>query len=174
MGRCLFYLINSPWVWCQWSQYLWKRDAPYQPPVPPILPFLKWTGLHCLGHFMGWDLSLKKWPRLKYIIFKHFTFCYSPSLSDLGVLYSKERESSMERRQVGIQCGAGKVRRIIQKVSILLTWINFLQKSYLAPQVCFFFPLQTMLCLRIVYGNPMDYSPPGSSVHGILQARILE
>ena len=23
-------------------------------------------------------------------------------------------------------------------------------------------------------GDPMDYSPPGSSVHGILQARILE
>ena len=22
--------------------------------------------------------------------------------------------------------------------------------------------------------NPMDYNPPGSSVHGILQARILE
>ena len=22
--------------------------------------------------------------------------------------------------------------------------------------------------------NPMEYSPPGSSVHGILQARILE
>ena len=22
--------------------------------------------------------------------------------------------------------------------------------------------------------NPMDYSPPGSSVHGVLQARILE
>ena len=22
--------------------------------------------------------------------------------------------------------------------------------------------------------NPMDYSPPGSSVHGILQARMLE
>ena len=22
--------------------------------------------------------------------------------------------------------------------------------------------------------NPMDYSPPGSSLHGILQARILE
>ena len=24
------------------------------------------------------------------------------------------------------------------------------------------------------YWDPMDYSPPGSSVHGILQARILE
>ena len=23
-------------------------------------------------------------------------------------------------------------------------------------------------------GDPMDYGPPGSSVHGILQARILE
>ena len=28
------------------------------------------------------------------------------------------------------------------------------------------------LCLTL--GNPMDYNPPGSSVHGILQARILE
>ena len=27
-------------------------------------------------------------------------------------------------------------------------------------------------CLTL--GDPMDYSPPGSSVHGILQARILE
>ena len=41
------------------------------------------------------------------------------------------------------------------------------------------------LCLRVcvraqslqsclTLGNPMDCSPPGSSVHGILQARILE
>ena len=28
------------------------------------------------------------------------------------------------------------------------------------------------LCLTLC--NPMDYSPPGSSVHGILQTRILE
>ena len=28
------------------------------------------------------------------------------------------------------------------------------------------------LCLTLY--NPMDYSPPGFSVHGILQARILE
>ena len=26
----------------------------------------------------------------------------------------------------------------------------------------------------LAHCNPMDYSPPGSSVHGILQARILE
>ena len=28
------------------------------------------------------------------------------------------------------------------------------------------------LCLTLC--DPMDYSPPGSSVHGILQARVLE
>ena len=27
---------------------------------------------------------------------------------------------------------------------------------------------------RLTLCNPMDWSPPGSSVHGILQARILE
>ena len=26
----------------------------------------------------------------------------------------------------------------------------------------------------LLFANPMNYSPPGSSVHGILQARILE
>ena len=32
--------------------------------------------------------------------------------------------------------------------------------------------LITQLCLTL--SHPMDYSPVGSSVHGILQARILE
>ena len=32
--------------------------------------------------------------------------------------------------------------------------------------------LVTQLCLTLC--NPLDCSPPGSSVHGILQARILE
>ena len=27
---------------------------------------------------------------------------------------------------------------------------------------------------RLTPSNPMDYSPPGSSVHGIFQARVLE
>ena len=39
----------------------------------------------------------------------------------------------------------------------------------------FFFVCVHMIvksCLTLY--NPTDYSPPGSSVHGILQARILE
>ena len=34
------------------------------------------------------------------------------------------------------------------------------------------FSLVAQSCLTL--GNPMDYTPPGSSVHGLLQARILE
>ena len=32
--------------------------------------------------------------------------------------------------------------------------------------------VKSLSCVRLC--NPMDYSPPGSSFHGILQARILE
>ena len=35
-------------------------------------------------------------------------------------------------------------------------------------------PLFQLLCLVVSLCNPMDCSPPGSSVHGISQARILE
>ena len=37
---------------------------------------------------------------------------------------------------------------------------------------CYCYFLVTKLCLTLC--NPIDCSPPGSSVHGILQARILE
>ena len=39
--------------------------------------------------------------------------------------------------------------------------------------------IQSLTCVLLVQScptlcNPMDYSPPGSSIHGMLQARILE
>ena len=43
-------------------------------------------------------------------------------------------------------------------------------REALALQLCVCLVIQSCLTLC----NPMDYSPPGSSVHGILQARILE
>ena len=46
---------------------------------------------------------------------------------------------------------------------------------------CFYFNLTTYACLpatslqsSLALCDPMDFRPPGSSVHGILQARILE
>ena len=38
--------------------------------------------------------------------------------------------------------------------------------------ICFVCMLSLQSCLTLC--NPMDCSPPGSSVHGILQARVLE
>ena len=44
--------------------------------------------------------------------------------------------------------------------------------------ISFRFKIQTDTCAkcfsRVRLCNPMDYSPPGSSAHGILQARTLE
>ena len=43
-----------------------------------------------------------------------------------------------------------------------MKWVTFMEVKVLDAQLCL------TLC------NPMDRSLPGSSVHGILQARILE
>ena len=51
-------------------------------------------------------------------------------------------------------------------------WRSFKKKKKLGikpPCVCL---LSCFSCIQLC--NPMDYSPPGSSVHGISQARVLE
>ena len=49
---------------------------------------------------------------------------------------------------------------------------------YISVYLCLYLPICTVLCLVaqlcLTLCNPMDSSPPGSSVHGILQARLLE
>ena len=52
---------------------------------------------------------------------------------------------------------------------------NYLHSIYIVLCVCVCVcvcVLASQSCLTSC--NPMDYSPPGSSIHGILQARILE
>ena len=44
--------------------------------------------------------------------------------------------------------------------------------SISTSSVCFFFFFKSLSRIQL-FGNPMDYSPPGSSVHGISQVRIL-
>ena len=51
---------------------------------------------------------------------------------------------------VGLDCYQKKGMRTLPVICVLVAWS----------------------CLNLCY--PVDYSPPGSSVHGILQARILE
>ena len=50
--------------------------------------------------------------------------------------------------------------------------MNNHQETNIHSDICCCFCLFTTLCLTLY--NPMEYSPPGSSVHKISQARILE
>ena len=47
------------------------------------------------------------------------------------------------------------------------------RKFYLWKELCVCVCVCVCTQSRLILCNPMDYSPPGSSVHGILQARIL-
>ena len=61
----------------------------------------------------------------------------------------------------------------------LLVWLCMsLFPVYYICTICFC-PWNSVLCAQLLgcaqlLCNPMDWSPPGSSLHGILQARILE
>ena len=60
-----------------------------------------------------------------------------------------------------------KQRDLVVAESLLET--GWLGKGLLERYVC-----AQWLQSRLTLCNPTDYSPPGSSVHGILQLRILE
>ena len=53
-------------------------------------------------------------------------------------------------------------------ITLLYTWNQHIIVNHLCVRACSVAKSYPTLC------NPMDYSLPGSSVHGILQARILE
>ena len=48
------------------------------------------------------------------------------------------------------------------------------EKCFSVEQLCIVCVCAKLLKLYLTLCNPTDCSPPGSSVHGILQARILE
>ena len=49
-----------------------------------------------------------------------------------------------------------------------------LEPTSLTQNTNLFFFFLMLDCSVRFFATPLDYSPPGSSVHGILQARILE
>ena len=73
---------------------------------------------------------------------------------------------------MGLRCGLDGTK--LYQFSVLQ--VCSLKPQYLCSESSF--PFNSGLCLVSqscpVLCNPMDCSPPGSSVHGILQARILE
>ena len=58
----------------------------------------------------------------------------------------------------------------------LLKRLSFLCCIFLPPLSKIRYPYYAMLShvSHVQFSDPMDYSPPGSSIHGIFQARVLE
>ena len=48
------------------------------------------------------------------------------------------------------------------------------KKIFITSHICSGINSVSLTQSYMTFCDPMDYSPPGSSVHGILQARILE
>ena len=57
-------------------------------------------------------------------------------------------------------------------ILLLLHWFYKCQVKLVGVCVCVCVHMHAQSCPTLC--NPMDCSPPGASVHGILQARILE
>ena len=60
---------------------------------------------------------------------------------------------------------------VILSVAAFIIYILYIHMC-VCVCVCIYSLVVTQLCPTL--GNPTDCSPPGSSVHGIFQARILE
>ena len=56
--------------------------------------------------------------------------------------------------------------------SLLLMFLSYSNDIWAISEVLIVVGLVAQLCLTLC--DPMDCGPPGSSVHGMLQARILE
>ena len=72
------------------------------------------------------------------------------------------------------QRSRSRPRAVSQKGSYLQRMIELCSKILIACCDLPIGPAEGLLQLCLTLSNPMDYSPPGSSVHRILQARRLE
>ena len=80
---------------------------------------------------------------------------------------------------MGVKCGwnllskdtvaGGEVIHLLNKHLLSSNWVSLSSKTLPVPCYC---AKSLQLCLTLC--DPMDCSPPGSSVHGILQAKILK
>ena len=71
------------------------------------------------------------------------------------------------------QCFPPLSKHIFRWSSVTFVLHSYLCAPSLSPAGSFVYVVQSLSCVRL-FCNPMDYSPPGSSVHDVFQARILE
>ena len=118
--------------------------------------------------------------------------CGSPGSSAHGILQARilewvanpfSRESSWRRDWTWVSCIGGRfftiwvIREVHNWKSKDLKWVSLEDPWFWVARLPLTF--QECLCtkslqMHLTLCDPVDCSPPGSSVHGILQARILE
>ena len=104
-----------------------------------------------------WDISII------YMLFINMVSFFAPSHWNLRrmrarIFFFVYSSSPMQRTEIGIQkCSMRNLKNFFSSISLLLP-------AHLPPPSC--------LCAQSY--NPMDCSPPGSSAHGLCQARILQ
>ena len=91
---------------------------------------------------------------------------HSTLLHDLWLVECMNMETWIYRASGKFICRFLLWRRSVSEVPILLKGQLYLHTSSLL------YGIVAHLCLTLC--DPMDCSPPGSSVHGIIQARVLE
>ena len=79
---------------------------------------------------------------------------------------------SSHTRKTWTKC-ANRAKSLQKTMPFLRKILKIKQKTLLRYQARFTYVSQLLSCTQI-FCKPMDYSLPGASVHGILQARILQ
>ena len=62
----------------------------------------------------------------------------------------------------------------VPRNGIAASYLSSIFSTLRKPHVVFYVPCYAIAQLCPILCNPMDRGPPGSSVHGILRARILD
>ena len=151
---------NPPAVWENWFQSLGWED-PLEKAMDTIQVFLP-RGFHGQRRLAG--CSPYGWKKSdmteQFSVSFHFHFDFVPMILSLGYscyLSYKKSQSTLDFWLI-------KKKRLFQ--SIHCACGGWLTKSAKWREV-------KVTHSRLILCDPMDRSPPGSSVHGILQARIL-
>ena len=94
---------------------------------------------------------------------------FSPLLPDLHTGFSRSRSGGLEFPSLSEFSSLlwSTQSKALMDVKYLALYLPRSKKKY----VCF---RAKSLQLCLMFCNPMDCSPPGSSVHGIIQSRLLE
>ena len=86
-------------------------------------------------------------------------------------------QNSLEKPSEKVPCMGDRSLTIISvflnMIHFLMTWFGFAFLDFFPP-IFYHLKVSGVLKLCLTRCDPMDCSPPGSSVHGIPQARILE